>query len=88
MVVLGHDEDEGIDRVDSPAPVARVLMDIDAIDRLVRFVEERQVHLREIEHLDVEASVSDGTLDEPIGDVPAATTGPRAGYDDPQATHD
>ncbi len=83
-VVLRDHEGERVGAGDRRAPVLGVLMDVTAQARVLRLIEERQVHLGQVDQLDVEAAVRDGTPAEPLGHRQADPSGPGAADDDLQ----
>ena len=87
IVVLGHDEDEGVGRVDHGAPRLGVPVRVAAQAGVVGLVHERQVELGKVHDLDVEPAVRDGALAEPLRDRQPDAAGPRAGDDDHERGH-
>ena len=83
VVFRGH-EDERVRALDEGAPVLGVLVDVLVQPRVVRLVEDRQVQLGQVRHLDVEAAVLPGALGDPVGDGGCHPAGAGAADDDPQ----
>jgi hypothetical protein len=84
VVVLGRHEDERVGGIDERGPVLGVLLGVLPQPRVVRLVEQRQVQLRQVGHLDVEAAVLPGALGDPGGDGRADAAGTGGADDDPQ----
>jgi hypothetical protein len=75
VVVLGRHDHERVSGVDDLAPVPGVLMQIVAQARMVGLVEEREVDLRQVGHLNIEYSMGPGACNEPLGDGRPARPG-------------
>src|SRR6185503_17229509 len=78
IIVLRRDEDEGVGRVDAPAPFGRVWLLVLAQPRMLRFVVDRQVEGREIDQGRLEFAVLTGEGLEPFGDQRPDSAGASA----------
>ena len=80
-VVLRHHEHKRARGADRGAPVARVLMDVLAGGRMCGLVKERQIHLGQIDHHNIEFAVRDRVLGEPLAHLWPHPARPGAGDD-------
>ena len=88
VVVLGHHDDKRVRGVGRGAPVLGVLVFVAAQPGVVGLVHERQVQLGQVDHVDLETTVFDRPVGEPLGHGQTDPAGTGAGDDDMQLGHE
>src|SRR5581483_11506148 len=79
-----HDEDVRVSGTDPPAPGLGVFVLVFGEPRVPRLVEQRQVHLGQVDQVDLEPAVLRRVRVEPVGDRLADPARPGAADDDLQ----
>jgi hypothetical protein len=87
VVVLRHDEHEGVGRVDARAPVPGVLVLVLLEPGVMRFVHQRERQLGQVTDLYVESAVLAREREEPVPDDRAYPAGAGTRDDDLQRRH-
>ncbi len=75
MVVFRNHEHVGVGAIDGARPVERVLVHVFALDRVNRLVVDRQIHLEQVNELNLEVATSGRDFVEPLCDRDANATG-------------